>query len=68
MFGTRINLRNQAFQSVDNWGKILKTVILVSIVKSGIFTSSAQAQDFCTYDQDEELVKKQSLMSLNLKK
>ena len=74
MFGIIIKLRKQAFLSVDNWGKILKTVVLFSVVKSTIFTSSARARDFCTYDRDEKFIKKQSLifqmlmMSVNLKK
>ena len=53
MFGIRIKLRNQAFPSVDNWGKILKTVVLVSVVKSMIFTSGARAQEFYTYERDK---------------
>ena len=74
MFGIRIKLRRQAFLSVDNWGKILETVVLFSVVKSTIFTPGAQARDFCTYDRDEKFIKKQCLifqmlmMSVNLKK
>ena len=74
MFGIRIKLRNQAFLSVDNRGKILKTVVLVSVVKSGIFTSGARAREFYIYDRDEEFITKQCLIlqmlmtSVNLKK
>ena len=74
MFGIRIKLIKQAFLSVDNCGKVLKTVVLISVVKSTIFTSSARARDFCTYDQDEKFIKKQCLIfqtlmiSVDLKK
>ena len=36
MFGIRIRLRRQVFLSVDNWGKILKTVVSFSVVKSRV--------------------------------
>ena len=62
MFGIRIKLRKQAFLSVDNWGKTLKTVVLFSAIKSTIFTSGARARDYCTYDRDEKFIKKQCLI------
>ena len=74
MFGIRIKLRSQVFLFVGNWGKILKTVVLFSVVKSTIFTSGTLARDFYTYDRDEKFIKKQCLMfqmlmmSVNFKK
>ena len=58
MFGIKIKLRNQAFLSVDNWGKLRKTVVLVSVVKKGIFTSGARAREFYFYDQGQEIMRK----------
>ena len=55
MFGIRIKLTNEAFLSVDNWRKILKTVVLVSVAKSTIFTSGARAREV---NRDEQFIEK----------
>ena len=51
MVGFKISLRNQTFLSGDNWGKIRKIVILVSVVKSGILTFGGQAWEFYNCDR-----------------